>query len=104
MGGKVYGFGNAFHSAHMIRQYLESLIEKPIPLSMRTDSKNSFNVITRSTNTSAKRLLMDIYAVGEAYEKEEISDFELVRTMNNSDDASTKTEKCSALEKILNTE
>lgn len=47
--------------------------------------------------------MIDIQAVRNGYDKQEISDIGFVRTQNNPADGFTKTAKCEALNEILRT-
>jgi Reverse transcriptase (RNA-dependent DNA polymerase) len=100
LGGEVYAFADAFDQAFIIKHDLELLLNQRVPLTILTDSKSLFDVITKSSSTSERRLMIDITAVREAYFKQEISDVGFVRTKNNPADAFTKVGKCDALEYI----
>lgn len=101
LGGEVYAFADAFDSAYTLKMDLENILERKISLQMFTDSKSLFDIITKCSGTTEKRLLIDIKAVREAYERFEVSDVGFVRSENNPADAFTKIKCNSALFKIL---
>ena len=80
------------------------MTKQNVPITMLSDSKSLFDVITKSTCTSEKRLMIDISAVREAYGKQEISDVGFVTTKNNPADAFTKITYCEALQSIIDPE
>lgn len=57
---------------------------------MFTYSKSLFHVKTKSSSTAEKRLVIDISASREAYEKVEISKIGLVKSENNPAEVFTK--------------
>lgn len=57
---------------------------------MFTDSASLFQVITKATRTSERRLMIDVEACREAYEKREIADIALIRSEYNLADCMTK--------------
>ena len=85
----------------MIKHDLENILKQNIPLKMLTDSKSLFDVITRSSQMSEKRLMIDIAGVREAYRNTDTCDIGHVRTLNNPADAMTKSLDCQCLNNIL---
>ena len=70
---------------------------------MFTDSKSLFDIITKCSNTSERRLMIDLQAVRDAYQSYEISNVGFLRGPNNPADALTKANKCNALNHLLRT-
>ena len=103
LGAELYAFADSFHVAYMLKHDLQSIMKRHIPLTMLTDSKSLFNVITKCSSTSEKRLMIDICALREAYASQEISDVGFIATKNNPADAFTKVTKCQALQHIVST-
>lgn len=103
MAGEVYAFANAFDEAFIIKYDLERLYKQPVPLTMLTDSKQLFDVITRASHTTEKRLMIDIAAAREAYNRKEISNVGLVKSANNLADGLTKPGFCMSLDDVLRT-
>eukprot|EP00170_Pyropia_yezoensis_P001479 contig_6504_g1483 len=103
MAGEVYAFANAFDEALVIKYDLERIYHKHIPLIMLTDSKQLFDVITRTSHPTEKRLMIDVAAAREAYNNQEISNVGLLKSEHNAADGLTKPHHCAALERILTT-
>lgn len=99
MGGEAYAFANGFDFSFTLRHDLERMIAQNIPLTMYTDSDSLFKVIKKSTTTTERRLMIDIRAAREAYQREEISDIAWIRGDQNPADGLTKKSPCSALNK-----
>lgn len=68
---------------------------------MFTDSKCLFDVITKNTTTTEKRLMIDVQTIREAYEKMEISDVGWIRSEQNPADALTKVKDNEVLDRII---
>eukprot|EP00170_Pyropia_yezoensis_P005437 contig_22078_g5451 len=70
---------------------------------MLTDSKQLFDVITRASHPTEKRLMIDVAAAREAYNNQEISNVGLLKSEHNAADGLTKPHHCTALERIMST-
>lgn len=103
MAGEVYAFANAFDEAFIVKHDLERLYKQHVPMTMLTDSKQLFDVITRASHTTEKRLMIDIAAAREAYNRNEISNVGLVKSANNLADGLTKPGVCQSLDDVLRT-
>lgn len=101
LGGEVYAFADGFERAFMLRHDLQTIYRKKIPLHILTDSLQMFDVITKASSTTERRLMIYIEAARESYNREEISNVGLVLSENNIADSLTKPNK--ALEKLLAT-
>jgi hypothetical protein len=80
---------------------IERMIDRNVPIHAFTDSLSIFDVITRSTSTSEKRLMIDITAAKEANHEGTIDIIGFVRTAFNPADAFTKVTRCLGLEFII---
>ena len=103
MGAETYALADAFDFAFCCKKDLERILEQRIPLQMLTDSKSLFDVITKCSNTSERRLMIDVDAVRTAYLKHEISNFGFLRGPNNPADGLTKPKSCPALIHLMRT-
>ena len=101
MAGEVYAFAEGFDTVFAIKHALEKLYRQKIPITMLTDSKQMFDVITKASFTSEKRLLIDISAAREAYNRHEISNVGLVLSEHNIADGLTKPKPCSSLMQVM---
>lgn len=103
MAGEVCALFAALDEAFIIRHDLEALYQQRIPLNIFTDSKQALDVITRATDPTEKRLLIDIAGLRESYNRQEISNLGLVATEDNMADAMTKLRCGGALDRLLST-
>ena len=97
----MYAFADAFDYSYTMKHDLENILRKTIPLKMLTDSKSIFDVITKPSTTTKKRLLINIKAIREGYENLENSNVGFVRSNNNQADAFTNLGSNNALHRIL---
>jgi hypothetical protein len=93
LAAETLAFSEAYDTAYMYRRILEQLHGLRFPITMLTDSKSLFDVITRASYTTEKRIMIDLAAAREAYEREELSDIGLVASENNLADGLTKPNK-----------
>jgi len=103
MAGEVYAFAKAFDDAFVIKHDLERNYHQHMPLIMLTDSKQLFDVITRASHPTEKRLMVEIAAAREAHNKHEISNVDLLKSEHNVADGLTKPRPCAVLENVLRT-
>lgn len=103
LGGEVYAFSDGFDGAFMLRHDLQVIYKKAIPLQMFTDSLQMFDVITKASSTTERRLMIDIAATRESYNRQEISNVGLVSGEDNMADALTKTNPNHALRDVMDT-
>jgi Reverse transcriptase (RNA-dependent DNA polymerase) len=103
LGGEIHAFADAFDCAFTLKHDLEGLLCQKVPVTILTDSRSLFDVITRNSATSERRLMIDVSATRQAYERHETSDVGFIRTSNNPADALTKRGYNAALMDILTT-
>lgn len=99
MAGEVFAFITALDEAFTLRFDLEMLYDQHIPLSIFTDSMQLFDVVTRASHPTEKRLLIDVAAAREACNRMDISNVCLVKSEDNMSDALTKVKPCTALDR-----
>jgi hypothetical protein len=83
-------FAEAFDAAFVMQHSLEKLLKRQIRLRMLTDSKQLFDAISHSTQTKERRILIDIAASKQSFERHEISDLGLVAGRDMLADCFTK--------------
>jgi hypothetical protein len=103
LGSETMALADAFDKAFAIRHDMQDITRRSIPIVILTDSLSLFDVLTKSSTTSEKRLMIDLAVTREAYKKREIETIGFVRTENNPADAFTKITRCKILEEILHT-
>ena len=99
----VYDFAYAFYAAYTLKNDFERVYDQPLPLIMQTDLKQMFDVITRASPTTWKRLMIDVAAARDAYSKHEISNVGLVKSEHYVADGLTNPGLRSALKTMLRT-
>jgi ribonuclease HI len=80
MAAETCALAEAFDAAFVVKHSLEQLLGKKIALQMLTDSKHLFDSISHSTQTKERRIMIDIAASKQSFERAEISDLGLVAT------------------------
>lgn len=103
MAGGVYAFTCAFDEAFVLCYDLEQLYGRRIPLSLFTDSKQLFDVVTKASHPTEKRLMVDVAAARQTYNRYDISNVGLIASDDNLADPLTKERGCPALETMLRT-
>jgi len=103
MAGEVYAFTAAFDEAFIIRYDLERLYGRHIPINIFTDSKQLFDVVTKGSHPTEKRLMVDVAAARQAYTRHDISNVGLIASNDNMADPLTKAHGCGALNELLRT-
>lgn len=101
LGEEVYTLAEGFDRAYMLKCDLETILKVEIPLHIFTDSKSMFDVLTKPSSTTERRLMIDLRALQEAYKREEISHVGLIGSEHNPADGLTKSKPNHALEDIL---
>jgi hypothetical protein len=89
LGGEILAFAEPFDCAYTLRKDIEKMLGRKLPLSFLTDSKSLFDIITKSSSTLEKRVMIDVAVARESYAKEELSDIALLRGELNLADALT---------------
>ena len=103
LGAETYAFADAFDFAYCAKIDLETLLDSFVSLSIFTDSKSLFDVITKCSHTQERRLMINLQAVRDAYAVHDISNVGFMRGPNNPADGLTKIGKCHALYHLLRT-
>jgi hypothetical protein len=101
LGGEVMAFADAFDMSIIIRHDLANILNRKLPISILTDSLSLFDVISKSTITAERRLLIDLAAAKAAYAARELEHVGFIRTQYNPADSFTKVSRCPILEDIL---
>ena len=101
LGAEMYAFAHAFDFAYCPKTNLEKLLDRRVSLSIFTDSKSLFDVITKCSQTQERRLRIDLQAVCDAYAVRDISNVGFIRGPNNPADGLTKIGEFHALYHML---
>jgi len=103
MAGEVYAFTAAFDEAFIIRYDLERLYGRHIPINIFTDSKQLFDVVTKGSLPTEKRLMVDVAAARQACTRHDISNVGLIASNSNMADSLLQAHRCGALNELLRT-
>jgi hypothetical protein len=103
MAAEMLAFTAAFDAAFMVRDQLERVLKRKVPITMYTDSKGMYDVLTSNRTTTEGRLMIDITATRQSYNRFEMQRIGLIRSEFNLADALTKHEPNDALFKAMST-
>lgn len=101
MRGEIFALADGFDRSFMLRHDLERIYAEKVPLYILKDSKQVFDTITMASTTTKRRLLIDIAAARQAYNRQEISNIGLVSSEDMIADGLTKTTAESSLAELL---
>ena len=104
LASECHAFADAFDYSYLLKYDIEQLLQQRIPIQMFTDSKSLFDVIVRASMSSERRLMIDISATREAYERNEIADIGLIGSEHNLADCMTKIMALKQLLHVLSTQ
>lgn len=99
--GMVNGFDAGFAIASTLRRITERLSIPPIPLVVCTDSYSLYECLVKLGTTKEKRLIIDIMALRQSYERREITEIRWIHGDDNPADAMTKSTPNKALERFI---
>jgi hypothetical protein len=77
--------------------------DDPIPLVIATDSKSLYHCLVKLGTTHEKRLMIDVMALRQSYERREIAEIRWIDGGSNPADAMTKATPCLALRDLIDT-
>lgn len=86
-----------------MRNKLHKTLGKKVPLGMITDSACPFNVGSRSSRTSKRKLMVNIVATRDVYVKKEIDDVDWISDKGSITDDFTKVIINESLQSFLDT-
>lgn len=101
LGGEIFAFSDMFDIAATLVKELQYIYGKDIPLQLMTDSKSLFDIISKGSRTSEKRLVIDIAAAREAFRDRLIFDIVFVHYSSNIVDGLTKEMSQAALQAVI---
>ena len=103
LSAEVIAFADLFYDAYALRTQLEKAVSRAVPMHLMTDSKSLFDIISKGSRTSEKRIMLDIHAARQAYQAQEISNIGFVRSCDNLADGLTKANMQKSLLNLLKT-
>lgn len=101
MSGEVIAFSDMFDIAITLSVELSDILGYRVPVQLMTDSKSLFDIISKGSRTSEKRMMLDIAAAREGFRDKAISDIGFIRSHKNVSDGLTKPMSQAMLRGIL---
>jgi hypothetical protein len=87
-----------------IKQITEQLGLTPIPIIVCTDSYSLYDLLVKLGNTKEKRLMIDVTALRQSYERRELQEVRWINGNDNpADSALTKSSPNMALQRFIDT-
>lgn len=93
---------DAFDAAFLLRHDLQQILRCEIPLLLLTDSQIVFETLVSKRTTAERRLMIDLAALREAYDRRDVANIGLIASADNVADGLTKTAANSSLWSTLN--
>jgi len=90
LAAEAIAFAEGFDQGFTLKNDLRESLGRDVPLTILTDSKTLFDVITKSSYTQEKRILIDLACAREGYRRFDIDDIGLVSSEENLADGFTK--------------
>lgn len=101
--GMVNGFDMGIAMLTTLRMVTSELGLPAIPLVLATDSYSLYECLVKLGTTDEKRLMIDLMALRQSYERREISTVRWINGLDNPADALTKGTPNKALERLIST-
>ncbi|KAK1916420.1 hypothetical protein P3342_004239 [Pyrenophora teres f. teres] len=105
LASEIYGIVNGFDIGIAIATTLRMITERlgisAIPLIVCTDSYSLYECLVKLGTTKEKRLMIDIMALRQSYERREITEIRWINGEDNPADAFTKASPNRALERFI---
>lgn len=101
--GMVSGFDIALALATTLKMITTRLDIPDIPMVVCTDSYSLYECLVKLGTTKEKRLMIDLMALRESYQRREINEIRWIHGDDNPADAMTKSGPNQALEKLVST-
>jgi len=96
---------NGFDLSHVLEETLHTVMNRlalpPIPLVVCTNSYSLYDCLVKLGTTTEKRLIINLMALRQSYERREISEIRWINGEDNPADAITKSSANRALEGLV---
>ncbi|KAI0991590.1 hypothetical protein K3495_g16597 [Podosphaera aphanis] len=86
-----------------VNQIMAQLGLQTVPLIVCTDSRSLYECLVKLGTTKEKRLMIDVMAIRESYERRELAEIRWINGKDNPADSMTKANASSALQKLIET-
>ena len=101
MAAETHVLADATDMAILVEHDLQMILGKKLAITLLTDSKSLFDVLSKGTTTTEKRLMIDIEATRQAYDEEVINNLGWIRREYNIADSLTKIQINSIMKKFM---
>ena len=105
LASEIYGMVNGFDLGLALMTTLKAITKtlhlKPIPLVICTDSHSLCQCLTKLGTLNEKRLMIDVMALRQSYERREIEEIRWINGADNPADAMTKSSPNQALTRFI---
>jgi polyhydroxyalkanoate synthesis regulator phasin len=106
LASEIYAMVAGVDMAIVLSQTLGAIMKQlrlpPLPTVVCTDSYSLYDCLVKLGTTKEKRLMIDIMALRQSYERRELAEVRWIKGDDNPADSMTKTNPNKALEKALN--
>ena len=107
LASEIYGLVNGFDLGIALATTVKMITDRiglpPVPLIICTDSYSLYECLIKLGTTKEKRLMIDIMALRQSYERREITEIRWIDGTDNPADAMTKATPNRALERLIDT-
>ncbi|RAL58471.1 hypothetical protein DID88_005175 [Monilinia fructigena] len=102
LASELYGMTLGFDVSAAIKGTVNSIFkDKDIPLVICTDSRSLYQCLTKLGTTQEKRLMIDVMALRQSYERREIAEIKWIDGESNPADSMTKAKPSQALKDLI---
>jgi hypothetical protein len=101
LAAEAIAFAEGFDQGYAFKYNMKELLGTNVPLTIMTDYKTLFDVITKASYTREKRILIDLASVREVYRRFYIDDIGLIDSEENLADGFTKERNMSRLCQVI---
>ncbi|KAI0994670.1 hypothetical protein K3495_g13511 [Podosphaera aphanis] len=99
----THGVDIAIPLSMTVNQILGELNLPAAPLIICTDSRSLYECLVKLGSTKEKRLMIDVMAIRESYERRELAEIRWINGKDNPADSMTKANATSALRTLIET-
>lgn len=83
-------FGTALDFAYLLQHELQDILGKKVPTKMFTDSKSLFDLVTNTSYTAEKYLMIDVTCIRDEFKLGDIDDIGHILSQHNAAESSRK--------------
>ena len=104
LASELFALALGFDAGAVIKSATDKFLgSNPIPLAVAVDSRSLYDCLVKLGTTTEKRLMVDIMALRQSYQRREIAEVLCIEGGKNVADAMTKARPCDALTRLINT-